>query len=153
MTKSLKIAAAVVLALVVGLAAAQLIRPDTNLPVDPKRTIQARMGKTHPVVAVLDRACSDCHSNETRWPAYTHIAPLSWLTAYGVRQGRHAVNFSEWAAYPPEVQRALLIASCEDASNGKMPGGLYTFIRPEARLSSQDIEAICSVSRHAQVQP
>jgi hypothetical protein len=150
MTKRLKVATLVIVALIVGLTAAQLIRPDPNLPVDPKHTIQAHLGKSHPLVAVLDRACSDCHSNETRWPSYTHIAPLSWLTAYGVRQGRNAINFSEWGAYSPEVQRAQLIASCEDASSGKMPGGLYTFLRPAAQLSPRDIETICSASRQAQ---
>jgi hypothetical protein len=153
MTKRLRVAAIAMVALIVGLAAAQLIRPDPNRPVDPKHTIQAHLGKGHPLVAVLNRACDDCHSNETRWPSYTRVAPLSWLTAYGVNQGRGAINFSEWTTYPPEVQQALLVASCQDASSGKMPGGLYTFLRPEARLSSQDIETICSTSHQAEAQP
>jgi hypothetical protein len=66
--------------------------------------------------------------------------------AYGVREGRKAVNFSEWAAYPPERQRQLLIESCRDASAGKMPGS-YTLLHPETRLSAQDIETICKASQ------
>jgi hypothetical protein len=60
-------------------------------------------------VAVLDRSCGDCHSNRTAWPWYTQIAPVSWVMAYGVGEGRKAVNFSEWGSYPPEKQRALLL--------------------------------------------
>jgi hypothetical protein len=66
--------------------------------------------------------------------------------ARGVAEGRRAVNFSEWAAYPPEQQRSLLAASCRDASNGKMPG-LWTLFRPEARLSTRDVETICAAAR------
>jgi hypothetical protein len=82
------------------------------------------------------------------WPWYTEIAPLSWLMASGVAEGRKAVNFSEWAAYPPSAQRALLSASCQDATDGKMPGP-YAILRPATRLSTQDIETICSAARQA----
>jgi hypothetical protein len=80
------------------------------------------------------------------WPWYAQIAPVSWLMAYGVREGRKAVNFSEWAAYPPERQRKLLVESCQDASKGKMPGA-YTLLHPEMQLSAQDIETICAAAR------
>jgi hypothetical protein len=66
--------------------------------------------------------------------------------AHEISEGRKALNFSEWAAYPPERQRALLLASCRDVSEGKMPGP-YTVFDPEARLSPQDVEAICAASR------
>jgi len=128
--------------LVVIFAAAQLVRPErANPPTDPSHTIQARAG-TSGLTAVLDRSCRDCHSNQTVWPWYTRVAPASWLMAYGVSKGREAVNFSDWAAYSPEQQRALLAASCTDARSGKMPG-VYTLIRPETKLSPRDIETIC----------
>jgi hypothetical protein len=128
-------------------AAAQLVRPArTNPATDASRTIQAHAASE--LAAVLDRSCRDCHSNATVWPWYTHIAPASWLMAYGVREGRRAVNFSEWAAYPPEAQRMLLSASCQDVSDGRMPGP-YTLLHPDMRLSAQDIETICAASRQA----
>lgn len=132
---------------IVAIAAAQLIRPDrANPPTDPGRTIQAQMKNADGLVAVLDRSCGDCHSNNTSWPWYTQIAPASWLMAYGVTSGRKAVNFSEWGSYQPEVQRTLLSASCQDASTGKMPGP-YTLLRSETQLSAQDIETICAAAR------
>ena len=134
---------------VIAFAAAQLIRPERANPItDADRTIQAHVGTTRELAAVLDRSCRDCHSNHTVWPWYTQIAPLSWLMAQGVAEGRKAVNFSEWADYPPDVQRMLLSASCEDVSSGTMPGP-YTLLRPETRLSPQDIETICAAARQA----
>jgi hypothetical protein len=133
---------------VIVFAAAQLVRPDLSNPdTDTARAIQAHDG-TRELAAVLNRSCRDCHSNATVWPWYTQIAPASWLMAYGVREGRKAINFSEWYAYPPEARRTLLAASCDDASTGKMPGP-YTLLHPETRLSPQDIETICAAARHA----
>jgi hypothetical protein len=134
---------------VVVFAAAQLVRPDrANPATDVSRTIQAHMGTASELAPVLDRACRDCHSNETVWPWYTGVAPLSWLMASAVTEGRKAVNFSEWAAYSYDQQRMLLATSCDDARSGKMPG-VYTRLRPETRLSAHDVETICAAARHA----
>jgi hypothetical protein len=67
--------------------------------------------------------------------------------AYAVKEGRRAVNFSDWTAYPAERQRQLLVVSCQDVSGGKMPGSAWTWLHPEARLSAQDIETICVAAR------
>ena len=135
---------------VILFAAAQLIRPDrANPATDATRTIHAHVGTTRELAAVLDRSCGDCHSNNTKWPWYTQLAPLSWLMAGAVTEGRKAVNFSEWASYPADVQRVLLLASCEDATSGTMPGP-YTLVRPDTKLSPSDIETICAASRQAE---
>jgi len=141
--------AAVVLVLV--FAAAQLFRPQpANPPIDPSRTIQAHVRPASGLGPVLDRSCGDCHSNATAWSSwYTQVAPLSWLMAHEVAQGRKAVNFSEWGAYPPEQQRLLLSVSCDDAKSGKMPGP-YTFFKPDARLSAEEIETICKAARQTE---
>jgi hypothetical protein len=135
------------LVLVVLLTAAQFIRPDrTSVTTDPGRAIQAAAGPTSPLPAVLERACADCHSNHTVSSWYAQVAPLSWVMARSVSEGRKAINFSEWAGYPPDVQRTLLSASCDDATSGKMPGP-YTWFRPETKLSPQDVETICAAAR------
>src|SRR6185295_662822 len=140
--------AAIVIVLV--FAAAQLIRPErANPTTDATHTIQAQVGTTSELAAVLDRSCRDCHSNNTVWPWYTQVAPLSWLMARAVADGREAINFSEWASYQPDVQRTLLSVSCQDATSGKMPGP-YTLVRPETKLSPQDIETICAAARQAE---
>ena len=139
--------AAILTAVVV--VAAQLVRPERANPVtDANRTIQAQMPTGSGLVAVLDRSCRDCHSNRTVWPWYTQVAPLSWLMAQAVTEGRNAVNFSEWTRYQPAQQRLLLAMSCDDARKGKMPGA-YSVLRPETRLSPQDVETICAAARQA----
>src|SRR5436190_10983733 len=136
----------IALVLLALFAAAQLVRPArTNPPTDPRHTIGAQVGTISPLVPVLDRSCRDCHSNATVWPWYTEVAPPSWLMARGVSEGRKAVNFSEWSTYSPSQQRTLLAASCDDASNGRMPGP-WTLLHPEARLSPRDIETICAAA-------
>lgn len=133
---------------IVLLVAAQLVRPArTNPTIDPTRTIQTHTRAGSALAAVLDRSCGDCHSNATVWPWYSSVAPLSWLMAYAVKEGRGTVNFSEWANYPPERQQKLLAASCQAVSQGKMPGGAWTALHPETRLSAQDIDTICQAAR------
>jgi len=135
---------------VAALIAAQFLRPNrTNPPTDVNRTIAAHAGVASELVRVLDRSCGDCHSNSTVWPWYTNIAPFSWLMAYGVNEGRKAVNFSDWVDYSPGQQRKLLTDSCHDVMSGKMPGP-YTALRPETRLSSQDVDTICAAARKAE---
>jgi hypothetical protein len=136
--------------LVVVFGAAQLVRPSrANPPTDASRTIQAHE-TTRGLATVLDRSCGDCHSNVTVWSSwYTQVAPLSWLMAHEVAEGRKAVNFSEWAAYSAAQQRMLLAASCDDAKSGRMPGP-YTWFKPDARLSVQDLETICAAARETE---
>jgi hypothetical protein len=123
---------------------AQLVRPSrANPSIDPSHAIQAHVSSE--LGTILDRSCGDCHSNRTMWPSFTRIAPLSWLYAYAVEKGRKAVNFSEWAAYPPERQQQLLNAACQDVNAGKMPG-VWVKLHPEARLSPHDVETICAAS-------
>ena len=138
------------LVFIVVFAAAQFVRPErTNPPIDPSRTIQARVGTASGLGPILERSCGDCHSNATVWPWYSQVAPLSWLMARGVAEGRQSVNFSEWGTYSPEQQRVLLTLSCQDATDGKMPGP-YTLVRPDTRLSAQDIQTICAAARQVE---
>ena len=136
-----------ILVFVVIFAAAQFVRPERANPVtDASHAIQASAETPGEFVAVLDRSCGDCHSNRTVWPWYTRVAPVSWLMAAGVKKGREVVNFSEWADYDAATRQALLVKSCEAVSNGAMPGGAWTTLHPEARLSKHDIAIICAAA-------
>jgi hypothetical protein len=91
------------------------------------------------VHAVLQRACYDCHSNETVWPWYSRVAPVSWLVARDVREGRAELNFSAWNQIPPERQARLMHKVGEETSEGKMPPWFYLPAHPNARLTPQDV--------------
>jgi mono/diheme cytochrome c family protein len=75
------------------------------------------------------RACFDCHSNETVWPWYSNIAPISWIIQNDVDEGRREVNFSEWNRPQEEPEE-----SAETVRNGSMPPWYY----PWARLSEAE---------------
>jgi hypothetical protein len=121
----------------------QTIRPArTNPQSQPADSLQTRTQMPPPVAAILERACQDCHSNETRWPWYSQIAPVSWFVANHVGHGRRHLNFSEWSRY--DAQRAAgLLASIADAVNdGWMPLSSYTLLHRDARLSEADARLI-----------
>jgi hypothetical protein len=92
---------------------------------------------------MLRRACYDCHSNETRWPWYSRIAPVSWLMSKDVESGRRAFNLSEWNGSRPETGASLLAAACTDLKQGRMPRFPYTLLHPESRLSAKEVESFC----------
>ena len=77
----------------VGAIAIQFVRPPrTNPPIEAARTLQARLALTADETRVLERACRDCHSNETRWPWYSQVAPVSWWVIDHVNHGRSHFN-------------------------------------------------------------
>jgi hypothetical protein len=78
------------------------------------------------------RACYDCHSHETRWPWYSRIAPVSWLVAHDVSEGRKALNFSDWGARSEAQEEAA-----EEVLEGEMPPLAYRALHPDARLSPE----------------
>ena len=83
--------------------------------------------------ALAQRACYDCHSNETTWPWYSNIAPISWLIQHDVDEGRQRLNFSEWDHVPHAAREAA-----GTVREGEMPPWYYTVLHPDAKLSDQE---------------
>ena len=75
------------------------------------------------------RACYDCHSNRTKWPWYSYIAPVSWLVQHDVHEGREHLNFSEWDRRQKHADDAA-----HEVEEGEMPLAIYRLLHPEARL-------------------
>jgi hypothetical protein len=87
--------------------------------------------------ALAVRACFDCHSNETRWPWYSEVAPVSWFVQHDVFEGRRTLNFSEWQRQYVEAHEAA-----ESVREGSMPPRQYALLHPEARLSPEEKRAL-----------
>lgn len=129
--------------LVVGFAIIQLVRPArTNPATDASQTIQAHLNVPAEVDAIFKRSCNDCHSNETLWPWYSHLAPVSWLVARDVNEGRRYLNFSVWGSYDADEAEDKLEEIEEEVSKGGMPLWIYLPAHPEAKLSDQDKRTI-----------
>lgn len=101
------------------------------------------------VKAILRKACYDCHSNETVYPWYSRIAPVSWILAQHISEGREALNFSTWDQYSPRDQGEHIHESWETVAEGEMPPWYYTVIHSEARLSSEDRQMLRTWAREA----
>ncbi len=87
---------------------------------------------------ILRRACYDCHSNETRWPVWAYIAPMSWQVVSDVGRARAVLNFSEWQAYSPSVRMALRSLVNPAVAMHRMPLWYYVPLHPDARLDDAE---------------
>lgn len=113
------------------------------VPVDRENPpVTGALAASPKVLALLRRSCFDCHSNETRWPWYARIAPVSWLVARDVKEGREHLNFSEWAGLAPEKKRHKLEELWEEVEAGAMPPTQYLFVHGDAALGPQEIESL-----------
>ena len=95
------------------------------------------------VASILDRSCQDCHSNSTRWPWYSNVAPFSWLLVDHVNEGRQHLNLSEWGRLDNRRARNKLEEICDEVKSGAMPMPSYTWIHRTAVLSAEEIKALC----------
>jgi Haem-binding domain len=120
--------------IVLGLLAIQLVpygRDHTNPPVTGEPPWDSPATR-----ATAATACFDCHSNETVWPWYSNVAPMSWRLQKHVDEGREKLNFSEWGTGEQETDEIV-----EVVDEGEMPPWDYLLVHPEARLSDTDGQA------------
>jgi hypothetical protein len=125
-----RVVVALVLLVVLLGVAIQFVRPsviETNPPIVAEPAWPSPEGR-----ALAARACFDCHSNETGWPWYSRLAPLSWLIARDVEEGRRRLNFSEWGTARREREIGEVVRE------GEMPPILYLLLHPSARLTSAE---------------
>jgi hypothetical protein len=131
------------------LAGIQVVGPArTNPPTAPSQALSAKVPIPDHVQAVLSRACLDCHSNQTRWPWYSHIAPVSWGVIGDVNEGRDHMNLSDWH-YTPEEGADLLDGICKQIKRRRMPLTAYTWMHWDAKLSDDDIKRVCAWANEA----
>jgi heme-binding protein len=139
----------VLVAMIVFLVVIQILQPArTNPYAVPTKSLAAHVRIPGDVYSSLLRSCGDCHSNETVWPWYSHVAPLSWVVVDDVNEGRRHMNFGDWEALQdPKQANDRLIDICEEIQRKGMPPFSYRLIRGDKRLIPQEIDSICSWSQ------
>jgi len=134
--------------LVIVFVAAQVIPvPRTNPPATTE------LAAPIDVDGLLQRACYDCHSNETRWPWYAWVAPASWLVAWDVHEAREHLNFSTWGDYTPKRLRHELDELVEMVEEDEMPLWYYRPLHPDARLTDAERARLVSWARETSRRP
>lgn len=133
---------AILLVSVIGM---QFVQPART---NPHEAPGASLLATTPpeITALLNRSCGDCHSNDTRWPWYSYVAPMSWFVADHVNHGREHFNYSKWTAYPSGDRDKFLGEMCSQAQREQMPLPSYLLIHRGAKLSADDIKTLCAWS-------
>ena len=90
------------------------------------------------VRVTLESKCGDCHSDKTHYPIYSHIAPVSWMIERDVREGRNALNLSQWQSYGDEDRIKALTRIASEVHAMQMPPRNYAMFHPTARLTPED---------------
>jgi len=98
----------VLIAVVVILVLIQFIRPEKNSSIENKNDISTVLQVPEDVKEIIKTSCADCHTNNTKFPWYSEIAPVSWYLAQHVNEGKEHLNFSEWAAYNKNQRNHVL---------------------------------------------
>jgi len=137
-------ALAITLVLLIG---AQFVPVDrTNPATRPEASLLNQKTTSTAVRAILERSCGDCHSNDTRWPWYSRVAPISWFLLNHVNGGRDRLNYSRWTSYESDDQDKFLNGMCTLTRKGRMPVSSYLWIHRDAKLSDADIKTLCAWS-------
>ena len=94
------------------------------------------------VKAILKASCYDCHSNETIWPWYSKVAPVSWLVSRDTSVGRDRLNFSTWNQYIPEQRAAIVASAMRRVRNGRMPPWFYTIKHTDGKITPEKLAVL-----------
>lgn len=134
-----------IILLIIGL---QFIRPKKNLATQIAPTdIRNQYDVPANVLSVLEKACFDCHSNNSRYPWYTNIQPLGWYLAHHIDEGKAELNFSEFATYPTKKAHHKIEEVQETLEKQEMPLASYTLVHKDANLTDAEKQLLINWSK------
>lgn len=123
---------------------AQFFQPEPNgAPVDPELDMLVLVSPPEQVGDLIRTSCYDCHSNQTVYPWYSRISPVSWYLNKHIRDGKEELNFSDFGLLDKADKIGTLTDFFDVLDAGTMPLPSYLLIHKEARLSEEDIETLC----------
>ena len=126
----------------IGMAALLLLIQLVPVRPQPNPPVLAEPAWDHPETrALAQRACFNCHSNETTWPVYSYVAPVSWLVVHDTLEGRRELNFSEWGVAQSNGRKPRELKPDKirrEITSGSMPPRIYLITHPEARLTEAE---------------
>jgi hypothetical protein len=129
--------------LTVALIVIQFFRPERNVSGTQSPSMMSnQIAMTDEIRMILQLACLDCHSNNTRCPWYAEIQPVGWWLAGHIREGRKELNFDDFGSYRPRRKFSKLRQIEEQITEGEMPLPSYTIIHKDAILSNEKKELL-----------
>ena len=123
----------------IALIAIQFFRPEKNInPGDQPNSISKKFTVSADVKTILDKACMDCHSNNTRYPWYNNIQPVAWWLANHVEDGKKELNFDEYVTRRPRFQYRRMEQTIDLVKEEEMPLDSYTWTHKDAILTDEE---------------
>lgn len=117
----------------------QFFQIDTRNPaVVPQNDFTNIYSPPQHIQSILKTACYDCHSNQTDYPWYASVAPVSWWIKDHIEHARGHLNFSTWNDYSVSEANHALEEIAEEVEQKKMPLKSYQIAHSEARLSDEE---------------
>lgn len=140
------------LGLVFVLVAMQFYSPTKNIsPGDHTVILKRETNPSENIKTVLTTSCYDCHSNNTSYPWYNNIAPISYWIADHVKEGKDHLNFSDWEKYTVNEKDNILGEIEEEVVSGEMPLTEYTYLHGNAKLTEIEVEEIKEWVKHSRI--
>jgi len=138
----------IVITLIFAIGVLQLIRPSKNIgAVDASKSIESKYPMPAIVKSAMQKACYDCHSNNTKYPWYAEIQPVGWYLANHVRDGKRHINFDEFMTYNARRMDHKMKEMIESQEEGWMPIDSYTLIHKNAILTQEEKTAIINYAK------
>jgi mono/diheme cytochrome c family protein len=129
----------ILIGLFILLLVTQFFRPERNVATAKSdKDITTVFAVPDSVQKIFEKACNDCHSNNTRYPWYANIQPVGWWLAHHINEGKHHLNFSEYASYPQKRQVRKLKQIMDQIDEGEMPMDSYLWIHKDAKLTEAE---------------
>jgi hypothetical protein len=132
----------VLLGILVVIILIQFFIPEKNTSNIETNDISSVMEVPNDVIEIIKTSCADCHSNNTKYPWYSEIAPVSWFLAQHVNEGKEHLNFSEWAAYNNDQQNHILKDLKKELKKQGMPLDSYLWIHKNAKMTNAQYETL-----------
>ena len=132
----------VLLLLLLAFILIQFVRPEKNDSKNEMNAMSTVMEIPVEVTKIIQTSCADCHSNATKYPWYSEIAPASWYLAQHVKEGKENLNFSEWTTYNKDQQAHILKDIKEVLNEREMPLKSYLLIHKDAKLTENQYQIL-----------
>ena len=120
----------------------QFIRPEKNTSGKLENDISNEIKVPNNIQEIIKNSCADCHSNNTNYPWYSEIAPVSWYLAMHVNKGKEHLNFSEWTSYNNNQKEHIKNDLEEVIESHEMPLKSYLLLHKEAKMNNSQYNAL-----------
>lgn len=138
----MKIFKRILLILLIALLAIQFVRPAKNESTDKSKHISTLYAVPADVNTILTKACNDCHTNNTIYPWYAEVQPVTWWLDDHIKEGKSHLNFDEYSTYNLRRQYHKMEEVIEQVKEKEMPLNSYTWVHRDAKLTNDERVAL-----------